>query len=77
MSWPAGVVTFVVIWWCIFFMVLPWGNRAPDQAEPGHADSAPEKPRLWWKAGITTAISAVLWVIAYYVIVSDLLSFRS
>ncbi len=77
MSWPAGLVTFVVIWWCVFFMALPWGNRAPDEVGPGHADGAPANPRLWLKAGITTAVSAVLWGIAYYVISSDMLSFRA
>ncbi len=77
MSWPAGLVTYVIIWWCVFFMVLPWGNRAADRPEPGHAESAPVKPRLWWKAGITTAAAVVLWVVAYHVISSDMLSFRS
>jgi predicted secreted protein len=39
--------------------------------------SAPVKPRLWLKAGITTLIAAVLWAGAYYLIASDMLSFRS
>ncbi|MCP4328795.1 MAG: DUF1467 family protein [Alphaproteobacteria bacterium] len=76
MSWPSAIVTFVIIWWCVFFMALPWGNRAPDNPEIGHADSAPVKPRLWLKAGITTAVAVVLWAIAYYIIDSGLWSFR-
>jgi predicted secreted protein len=50
--------------------------HVPDQHEPGHATSAPEKPMLWRKAAVTTAIATVLWVIAYYLITSDLISFR-
>jgi predicted secreted protein len=76
MSLAAGLVTYVIIWWCVFFMVLPWGNRPADRPEAGHAESAPAKPRLWWKASITTATAVVLWVIAYHVISSDIVSFR-
>ena len=76
MTWFTGVMVFVIIWWVVLFTVLPWGVRVSDNPEPGHATSAPEKPMLWRKALITTLIAAVLWVGAYYLIESDLLSFR-
>ena len=60
----------------VLFAVLPWGVRVPDQHEPGHATSAPERPMLWRKALITTVISALLWGVAYFVIESDLITFR-
>ena len=60
----------------VLFAVLPWGVRVPDQHEPGHATSAPERPMLWRKALITTVISAALWGVAYFVIESDLITFR-
>lgn len=72
-----GFLVFVMIWWVVLFAVLPWGIHVPDEQEPGHATSAPSNPRLLRKALITTAISAVLWAIAYYVITSDLISFRA
>ena len=34
-----------------------FGAKAPDAVETGHATSAPAKPMLWRKAGITTAIA--------------------
>ncbi len=71
-----GILVFVMIWWVVLFTVLPWGIHVPDQHEPGHATSAPSNPMLVRKALITTAISAVLWGIAYYLIESDLISFR-
>ncbi len=77
MSWFTGVMVYVIIWWVVLFTVLPWGLRVPDEAEPGHASSAPEKPMLWRKAAITTAIATVLWGVAYYLIESDLISFRA
>lgn len=60
----------------MLFAVLPWGVKVPDHPEPGHATSAPERPMLWRKALVTTLISAVLWLLAYYVIESDLIQVR-
>jgi len=57
-------------------MVLPWGVKVPDNPEPGHATSAPERPKLWRKAAITTVIAAVIWLIVYYLIESDLIQLR-
>jgi len=77
MNWVTGVVVFLIIWWTVLFAVLPWGVRRVAQPEDGHDPGAPEKPMLWRKALITTLVSAILWAIAYYVIVNEnLLSFR-
>jgi len=66
----------VIIWWVVLFAVLPWGARPVDSPEPGHDPGAPAKPHLLGKFLATSAISTVLWGVAYYVIVSDLISFR-
>ena len=62
------------------FRHLPFGVRAPHEAgesvEAGHADGAPVRPRLWLKAAIATVVTAVLWGVAYWLIASDLVSFR-
>ncbi len=76
MNWFSGIVVFVIIWWCVFFMTLPFGVRTPDRPEKGHATSAPIKPRLWLKAAVTTLVAVALWAVAYWLIVSDLISFR-
>ena len=36
----SGTLVYVIIWWLVLFMVLPWGNRPPDVVEDGHAASA-------------------------------------
>lgn len=66
----------MIIWWVVLFAVLPWGVKVPDNPDPGHATSAPERPMLWRKALITTLVSAVLWGVAYYVITNDLIPVR-
>lgn len=69
-------MVYAIIWWVVLFAVLPWGVKVPDEHEPGHATSAPERPMLWRKALIATVIAAVLWAIAYYVIEADLIPVR-
>jgi len=76
MNIASGITMFVLIWWGVFFAVLPFGVRIPDAPEEGHAPSAPINPRIGTKMLVTTAIAAVLWAIAYWVIVSDFISFR-
>ena len=55
-------------------MTVPFGVKAPDAVEIGHATSAPEKPMIWRKAVIATIIASILFVIAFWVIDSGLLS---
>ena len=55
-------------------MTLPFGAKAPDAVETGHATSAPAKPMLWWKAGITTVIAGILFAIVYWIIVSEIIN---
>ena len=63
-----ALVTYSVSWWIIFMMALPFGSVAPDEPLPGHATSAPERPRLWLKAGITTVLAAfATWGVAWFV----------
>ena len=79
MNWFEGLVTFIIIWWMVLFMVLPWGVRIPAEGEvaKGHATSAPLTPRLWRKLLVTSGIALVLWVVAFALASSDLISFRN
>ena len=73
MSILSIALVFVIVWWIVWFMALPFGVKAPENPEPGHATSAPIKPRLWLKAAITTGIACVLTVVVVLVIQSDLI----
>ncbi len=76
MGWFGTLVVFVVVWWLIFFMTLPFGVRVPDETEPGHATSAPERPRLGLKAAITTVITSALTGLVYAAVANDWIAFR-
>ena len=65
-----------MIWWVVLFAVLPWGVKVPERPEKGHATSAPERPRLWRKAAITTAVSGVIWLGVFALIESGLIAIR-
>ncbi len=68
-----GTVLYIVIWWVMIFAVLPWGNKAPQEVEVGHARGAPEKPRLLQKFVINTVLSAAIWCGIYYLITREII----
>lgn len=64
-DWLGSIIVFVLIWWVILFMVLPWGAtsyyEAGEDTEQGNAQSAPIAPRLKKKAVVTTVLAVILW----------------
>ena len=54
------IVVYVIAWWLIFFMSLPFGVRHDRKVDEGHDPGAPDKPMLWRKAAAATVISFVL-----------------
>lgn len=67
MSWISGFALFLIVWWLVFFMVLPWGVQPlPEQdISKGHAPGAPRRPRILIKAVVTTVIAALISVLIY------------
>ena len=74
MDFVSGIVVFILLWWWIFLMSLPFGVRMPDVVDSGHATSAPEKPMLRRKVAISTVIASVLFAIVYWIIDSGFIS---
>jgi predicted secreted protein len=72
-----AIVTYVVIWVIVLFMILPIGVRQPEEQETGHMPGAPENPRLWLKFAATSAIAAVLWGLAYFAFQTGLIALPS
>ena len=58
------IVTFLsiylIVWWLVLQSMLSFGIKVPENPEEGHADSAPENPKLKIKMVITSIVSAVL-----------------
>ena len=76
MDFVSGLVAYILLWWWVFLMSLPFGAKPSEQPELGHAPSAPARPMLWRKVAATTVIAAILFVIVYMIIDSGIISFR-
>ena len=74
MDLVSGTVVFILLWWWIFLMSLPFGIKTPDEVEIGHATSAPEKPMMRQKVIVSTAIASLLFVIVYWIIDTGFIS---
>lgn len=80
MNIGAAIVIFVLIWWCVFFAMLPMGVKGdweqPENLVPGADPGAPENPDLKRKALLTTGVSAVLSMVVIAVIMSGVIDFK-
>ena len=70
-----GIIVFLMIFWLVLFLVLPWGNRAPASPETGMAGSAPKNPRIKQKFLITFVLSLVIWGIVALLIHFEVVDF--
>jgi len=75
----SGLVLFAVIWFMVFFVVLPL--RMVSQGEdgavvPGTHSSAPADPQIKRKAKITTIWALAIWVVIAGVILSGAITVR-
>ncbi|MEZ7845371.1 MAG: DUF1467 family protein [Rhodospirillales bacterium] len=77
MSLTEIVVVYIIIWWLVLFMVLPFGITRvdPDTLLPGQDPGSPAKGRMVLKLVITSGITAVLVGIYYFVATTGLISF--
>jgi predicted secreted protein len=75
-TWTSGIVMFVILWWMVFFAVLPWGIRRAGDEALGHDAGAPARPRVWLKVAVTTGITALLWGVGFWLVQSNYLSFH-
>jgi len=70
------IAIYVLVWWLTFFAVLPFGVRSQQESGDfvdGTDPGAPAVHRVWIKVLYTTAISAVIFAVLYFVYVNDLL----
>jgi len=78
MSISGSIVTYLILWWMVLFMVLPWGVTRvnPDVLLPGQDPASPAKANMLKKLAATTVISLVLFGLVYLVISSGMISLR-
>jgi len=77
MSLTGGIILFAVIWFMIFFMVLPVRLKTQgdvDEVVPGTPAGAPHEAHLGAKVKITTVVTIVLWAIIASVLLSGIIT---
>lgn len=80
MAWTTAFAIYLIIWWLVLFMILPFGAGkkidAADVAE-GHDAGAPARPHLWKKILVTTGVSLVLFGMFYVAYTGGYIDLRS
>jgi predicted secreted protein len=72
-----GILTYVVVWWLVLFMVLPWYVQSDLNCTIAGADKgAPKAPLLKIKFIITTIISFLLWGFFVFLFKMDIVSIQ-
>ena len=80
MGITGSIIVYVMIWWIIFFSVLPIGiqsNKDLFNEKIGGIDpGAPKNPKIAKKFLITTLITTIIFIVIYYLVEFDLLNLR-
>ena len=80
MGITGSIIVYVLIWWMIFFSVLPVRIQSKkekfkeriDGIDPG----APNNPKMGKKFLITTIITSLIFIVIYYLVSLNLLNLR-
>tara|TARA_B100000965_G_C19229478_1_gene599467 strand:+ start:156 stop:410 length:255 start_codon:yes stop_codon:yes gene_type:complete len=81
MGITGSIIIYVMIWWIVFFSILPVGIKSNKEAfkdsiegiDPG----APKNPKIAKKFFITTIITSILFIMIYYLVKLNFLNLRS
>ena len=80
MGITGSIIVYVLIWWMIFFSVLPVGIQSNKQKFKekleGIDQGAPKNPKMAKKFLITTIITSIIFIVIYYLVEFDLLNLR-
>ena len=81
MGITGSIIVYVMIWWIVFFSVLPIGIQSnkdifKDSIE-GNDPGAPKNPNIGKKFLITTIITSILFIMIYYLVNYNFFNLRN
>lgn len=80
MGVTGSIIVYVMIWWIIFFSVLPTGIQSNKEVFKekieGMDPGAPKNPKIAKKFFITTLITTIIFLVIYYLVEVELLNLR-
>jgi predicted secreted protein len=72
MGITGSIIVYVMIWWIIFFSILPIGIQSNKEAFKdsieGFDPGAPKNPKIAKKFLITTIITSIVFIMIYYIV---------
>ena len=80
MGITGSLIIYIIIWWIVFFSILPVGIQSnkevfKDSIE-GIDPGAPKNPKIGKKFLITTIITSLIFVAIYYLVINDFINLR-
>ncbi|MDB9937361.1 DUF1467 family protein [Candidatus Pelagibacter sp.] len=77
MSATGLAIIFIIIWWIVFFIILPIDvNRQKPVKIDGEDAGSPENPKILKKFIYCTGITTVIFMIIYFLIKYEYLNLR-
>tara|TARA_B100002051_G_C16592568_1_gene563570 strand:- start:52 stop:297 length:246 start_codon:yes stop_codon:yes gene_type:complete len=78
LSITGSIVIYVIIWWIVFFSLLPMDvNRKKFKKIDGEDPGSPENPKILKKFIYTSIISSLLFLIIYYLVRYNYINLRN
>tara|TARA_E500000331_G_scaffold44186_1_gene36863 strand:+ start:457 stop:711 length:255 start_codon:yes stop_codon:yes gene_type:complete len=81
MGITGSIIVYVMIWWIVFFSILPIGIQSKKEkfrdTVEGVDPGAPNNPKIAKKFLITTIITSIIFIMIYYLVNNDFLNLRN
>ena len=78
MSGTGLAIIYIIIWWIIFFAILPIDVERKKMIKvEGEDPGSPENPKMWKKFIYCTVITTILFIIIYLLIKFEYLNLRN
>ena len=78
MSYTGLAIIFIIIWWLVFFIILPIDvNREKSIKVEGEDAGSPENPKMMKKIIYSTSITSIFFIIIYLLIKYEYLNLRN
>ena len=78
MSITGSLIIYVLIWWIVFFALLPIDvNREKKDNIKGIDAGAPENPKIIKKFAYSTLITSIIFIIIYLLVKYEYLNIRN
>jgi predicted secreted protein len=78
MSYTGLAIIYIIIWWVVFFAILPIdvNRQKPDKIE-GEDPVSPENPKMFKKFIYCTGITTIIFIIIYLLMKFEYLNLRN